>query len=298
MAFEHNGKVVAEAGKLSVLDCSACGFKHLRRIPSQGEMSRFYGSQFFTQAKPSYAKEEAQDRKWLDAWSHIKIKMINRTRFTRGQRILDVGAGNGYFARFAESRGWVADCVEPSKEQANELATKFTVYNCLIEEASLPEMYYDAVHCAFVLEHLREPLRAVEKMVRSLKPGGVLVAVVPNDFSEIQRAANGVFSSRNYWVNNQHVNYFDFDSSRKLLERAGLFVVQCYGTFPIDWFLLMGKNYTVSQKLGRRIHADRKRFELNLWNSGEESRNTLLNLLKTFGENKIGREIVLAGRKS
>jgi len=50
---------------------------------------------------------------------------------------------------------------------------------CIADVRGLPfkDASFDAVICAHVLEHLRDPLEGISEMVRVLRPGGILLAV-------------------------------------------------------------------------------------------------------------------------
>jgi SAM-dependent methyltransferase len=47
-------------------------------------------------------------------------------------------------------------------------------------KTGLPENSFDAAVCVEVFEHLFEPLQSAQEIYRVLKPGGLLVATVPN----------------------------------------------------------------------------------------------------------------------
>jgi SAM-dependent methyltransferase len=102
---------------------------------------------------------------------------------TPSTHCLDVGCGNGRAAgawlkpRVASYIG--VDVSSVAVEEARSLGLDARV----IEDATkLPfdDESFDLVVCVEVLEHLLRPDHAATEMLRVLKPGGVLVATVPN----------------------------------------------------------------------------------------------------------------------
>ncbi len=102
-----------------------------------------------------------------------------------GADVLDLGASTGVLGRHLAARRCVVDGVEIDPATA---AIGRGAYRSLVEAdletAELPVLFegrrYDAVVCADVLEHLRDPGRILEQARQLLKPGGALLVSVPN----------------------------------------------------------------------------------------------------------------------
>ncbi len=112
-------------------------------------------------------------------------------RLQPGMRLLDVGCGPGTItaglaARVAPGEVVAID-VEPAVlEDARAIAGERGVTNIRFEEASvyaLPDdvASFDVTYAHQVLQHLAEPVAALEEMRRVLKPGG-LVAIRDADY--------------------------------------------------------------------------------------------------------------------
>jgi SAM-dependent methyltransferase len=96
-----------------------------------------------------------------------------------GWRCLDVGAGDGSVAR------WLALRVAPEgRVTATDLNPRFLVghgfpnlevrrHDLLTDD--LESGCYDLVHCRFVLMHLPDPLRALQRLAAAVRPGGWLL---------------------------------------------------------------------------------------------------------------------------
>lgn len=101
--------------------------------------------------------------------------------FFKSKRFLDAGCGIGRNSMWPLEAGAAAacafDCNEATVAVARENLARFP--NC---EVSLRSIYdlesenaYDIVLSIGVIHHLRHPRLAVEKLVRAVKPGGILV---------------------------------------------------------------------------------------------------------------------------
>jgi SAM-dependent methyltransferase len=108
-------------------------------------------------------------------------------------RVLEVGAGSMLLSAYLASVGLKVTALEPLTPDFSwfqALQTEVLAYcsregitfeqvKTLAEEYVAPGRY-DLVFTIHVLEHMRDPLRALENMYQSLKAPGVLLAVCPN----------------------------------------------------------------------------------------------------------------------
>src|SRR5262245_5473393 len=116
-------------------------------------------------------------------WPTTK-KLLRRAGLREGMHCLDVGCGAGAvtlkMARWVGPTGLAVGidrderCLELARQEAarKNLNSVFRAgaVNDLAEES-----VYDLVFARFVLTHLSEPGKAVEQMVRTARPGGVVV---------------------------------------------------------------------------------------------------------------------------
>jgi SAM-dependent methyltransferase len=107
-------------------------------------------------------------------------------RMVRGSEVLELGPASGYFTRILKD---ALNCKVDAIEIDEAMAAKAKPYCRDIHVADLdaldwnalwPERRYDAIIAADVLEHLRFPERALQALLRRLKPEGKLLISLPN----------------------------------------------------------------------------------------------------------------------
>jgi len=103
-----------------------------------------------------------------------------------GERMLDVGCGNGDFTRhlgtaFREVHG--IDVQEPFLEQFRQRVTddkRYVVSNMSASAMGFPDDFFDTIVTIETLEHVPDLAGAARELTRVLRPGGELLITVPN----------------------------------------------------------------------------------------------------------------------
>jgi SAM-dependent methyltransferase len=129
--------------------------------------------------------------RYTEGWSETDIMYeveVRRRRTVRqlrrlasmvpGRRLVDIGAGPGYFCRIALDEGWDAAGVEISA-RAVEIGRDRLGVN-YIDLDTVPAASVDVVCCRHVVEHVVDPLGLLRALRRVLKIGGVLVVHAPH----------------------------------------------------------------------------------------------------------------------
>jgi 2-polyprenyl-3-methyl-5-hydroxy-6-metoxy-1,4-benzoquinol methylase len=98
-----------------------------------------------------------------------------------GQKLLDIGCGNGDFLVNARDAGWDVAGIDPDpKAVANAVQRGFDVSVGSVESLAELSGCFDAITISHVLEHVHRPRQVVQAIARLLKPGGVLYVDTPN----------------------------------------------------------------------------------------------------------------------
>ena len=150
------------------------------------------------------------------------------------RRVLELGCSDGYMTRWMVDAGCDVTGVEvdpEAAEQARQWATEVVVgdLDSLDLEETLGGRRFEVVLCGDVLEHLRNPTRALVAARRLLEPGGVVVASVPNVAHGDVRLEllAGRFEYRDLGLLDEtHVKLFTRASLQRLLADAGLVGVE------------------------------------------------------------------------
>jgi SAM-dependent methyltransferase len=295
----HVGPVLDAKNGFDIIDCEICGYKHATPVPTEQELEEIYRHEYYTDEKPLYIEHFKQDLDWWNIAYGDRYDSFEQMLGAGRRRLLDIGSGPGYFLLHGQQRGWEVTGIEPSRRAAEHARTLgVEIIEEFLDEALAARLgQFDVVHMSEVLEHIPDPKALLRIAHRLLKPGGVLCAVVPNDYSPFQLALRKTNDIEPWWVAPpHHLNYFDFDSIDKLLRKTGFTDTMREATFPIDLFLLMGDNYVGDDVMGRHCHAKRKTLERTLHGAGMNELKR--KLFRSFADLGIGREICVYGRRA
>jgi SAM-dependent methyltransferase len=154
-----------------VAQCAACGVYFRNPRPTQAEIQRSYD---FGSNYAEWQKDETSRRAmWLRRLALIRP-------FNHAGRLLDIGAGDGYFLDIAKAGGFETFGTELSLTGAEY--AKGRGHQLLIgqlKEIDFKELKFDVVTIWHVLEHLPNPGEALAIISALLKPDGILALAVP-----------------------------------------------------------------------------------------------------------------------
>lgn len=133
-------------------------------------------------AEPSYldVRYSAAVRPYTSYPAQLCAHLKTRYLAHHGGRLLDLGCGRGEFLDAFSSLGWTGSGVD--RELAREYRYSASVSVCDFGRAPLPfdSETFDVVFHKSVLEHLQDPTPALQECFRVLRPGGRMVAMVPD----------------------------------------------------------------------------------------------------------------------
>jgi 2-polyprenyl-3-methyl-5-hydroxy-6-metoxy-1,4-benzoquinol methylase len=180
----------------------------------------------------------------------IKRKLIKRfvaklhELFESGsppRSVLEIGVGEGFLSGFLADRYPTIEFtgVDLNQQDLELLAKKFPRikrYCANIYDLSALPGGYDLIICAEVLEHVDEPERALEQIVK-LAPQRVILTVPHEPWFMLSNLAMGKNITR-LGNDSEHVNHFTVGSFRKLLSRK-FELSRVTTSYP--WILAAGK---------------------------------------------------------
>jgi ubiquinone/menaquinone biosynthesis C-methylase UbiE len=128
----------------------------------------------------------------VDLFYQREIELYKNIGLRDGMKLIECGSGPGFLISniVRDLPLCTATAVEVDPfyvEQLNKSSVingkiLFEVKQASIYDTELPDNYFDFAIARLVLEHLKEPEKAIDEVSRILKPGGNLV-IVSNDFA-------------------------------------------------------------------------------------------------------------------
>lgn len=147
------------------------------------------------------------------------------------QRVLELGCGSGATLAWLKQQGLVQQTygVELFAEAAKVAAQHVdVVVQGDVERMALefPAEHFDVIMCLDVLEHLVDPWRVMAQLVTHLKPGGRLIASIPN-VRNWHALLPLLFAGRWQYadagiLDKTHLRFFTCNSAQSLVTGAGL----------------------------------------------------------------------------
>jgi SAM-dependent methyltransferase len=197
--------------------CADCGL--IFRPASADATRAIYESDAYG-GRAEYAADETIDERRGNA----RTRLGWLRGYASGGRLHDIAAAGGAFVLEAKLSGFDAFGVEPTPRFAEHARTELgvDVRDGRLEDLELEPASLDVATMWHVLEHIPEPRATLEGLRERLKPGGTLVAEVPN----VESVAAAQQEAR--WTHldpDVHVIQFSPATLRLMLERSGYQVV-------------------------------------------------------------------------
>jgi 2-polyprenyl-3-methyl-5-hydroxy-6-metoxy-1,4-benzoquinol methylase len=235
-------------GRWTMRSCGDCGIAYLNPRPSPQSIGRAY-ERYYTHEGAARAPVWRQS----GLASKLKVDYLNRKygyRFpggipvghfiiTRavgylglddvvrhlpapagaGERLLDIGCGDGEFVRTAAELGFEARGIDPDpKAVATGRSMGLAISVGLFPDESFRDSGFDHVTMSHVLEHLHEPRAALAQIFDILKPGGRVWLTQPNlgaiGLREFGKAWRGLEAPR-------HLSLYHWSGLERLLRSIG-----------------------------------------------------------------------------
>jgi SAM-dependent methyltransferase len=240
-------------------------------------------------------KSASIEKEWLNKTTYSDIAHFVK-KYSGGKGVLDIGCGTGDLIEVLVEHGLDVSGLDPSTcaiEIAKAAGCK-KVYNSSLEEFFNKNTdKFDAIILVNVLEHVPDPSGIIRMAREMLTGGGVIIVIVPNDFSKIQAMAKKKLGCLNDWwvAIPDHINYFNYSSLNDFMMRSGFNNIYTQGDFPMEVFLLAGQNYIGDRRVGKKCHDIRVKAEMFVPNV---IRRLAYSALAKVG---IGRDCFYVGRK-
>jgi SAM-dependent methyltransferase len=160
-------------GALKELDDGTLGCTNCARVFPIRDGIPFF-SEVSAEIVPDPGESYVHNKKAWSAWRHRNFDFLAQETGTlaAGSRVIDVGAGPGFFGELFDKHHYVAVDFYPYRGidlVADIVHDRLPIQSCIA----------DAVILSNVLEHLSKPEPALQECCRILRPGGRVLITVP-----------------------------------------------------------------------------------------------------------------------
>jgi SAM-dependent methyltransferase len=168
-------------------------------------------------------------------------------------RLLDFGCGSGWYAHRMRERGWTVSGMDFSEHAAHQSSRRFGIPVLVgtLPHPGVKPSSVDVITMGQVLEHIYHPQSVIEAAAQALRPGGLLVASVPNLDSWGFR-----FFGPDWWPLDlpRHLLHFTPETLRTLLESNGFDVIDLRLLGRTSWMCRSFK-FVCTRRKGWRTRA-------------------------------------------
>lgn len=279
------------------------GYHELAEKPSQSELNDYYRNKYYQDSRGSYENTYSDDEiryfnnKLMQKELVLK-QLLNKD--TAGKPcLLDIGCGEGWTLEYFRNQGWQVKGIDFSQHGLHthnkHLADKIEIGDIYekLEAFIASGQLYELVVLDNVLEHVLDPALLLRMIKQVVKPQGVLLIEVPNDFSRVQSyLLEEAKIDRAFWIAiPDHISYFNKAALQNLSEANGWKMSRCLGDHPIDMNLFNpDSNYVLDGSKGKNCHRSRVAIENLLHDIDPIKTNQLYEAMADMG---IGRQIIM-----
>lgn len=206
------------ASDYRVVRCNDCGLVFLNPQPSDAELSRIYGADYFLGNQTQESRQTVSEMK--KATARVYLERLRRYSALQRGKLLEVGFGDGDFLAIAEAEGWKVTGIDnlPAACEAARARLEIGEVRCgELETSGLPAEQFDLCVLSNVIGHVRSPLDFMREIHRVLKPGGTLLIATPSIDSWSARIM------KQNWMEfkPEHLSYFDPQTLQTALTKVG-----------------------------------------------------------------------------
>ena len=204
-----------------LIRCTDCGLVITQNHPDEESIGKYYNSEDYI--SHSDTKSGIVNTVYHSVRSYMlgqKRKLVAGVSDTG--KLLDIGAGTGYFAAHMVDNNWEVVALEPDAGARQVARDNFNLDVHDVDHLEkLPHSTFDVVTMWHVLEHVHRLNATIHTINSVLKPNGKLIIAVPN------YTARDAERYGRYWAAYdvpRHLWHFSPNAMRKLLSKHGFTV--------------------------------------------------------------------------
>lgn len=217
--------------KFNTDKCNDCGFIFMNPSINDKTIESLYSKDYFEgNADYSYI-DEREIKKFSNYVWNKRIKVIKK--YIGNGNFLDIGCSFGGLLE-AASKFYTPYGIEKSRYAYTHASALFdkNIHNGTIEDHPFEEKFFSAITMIELIEHLRNPIFAIEECYRLLKDKGVLIIQTANMDG---RQAKKLGKDYEYFMPG-HISYFSVKNLKEALLNTGFTKVKVF--YPVEFGLL------------------------------------------------------------
>jgi SAM-dependent methyltransferase len=179
--FSGSDKLLGIPGEFDVIECMQCGLYQISPKLNTQQMENYYPEAYICYLEAIEDESNPWTRFNRFLGQNKRCRQVMRRAKSTG-KILDIGCATGVFLNEMQKKGWKCYGIEPDQEAVAYARRRFglDVFCGVVEDANLPANSFDVVTLWDVLEHVYDLNSTISEIKRLLKPGGVIIAILPN----------------------------------------------------------------------------------------------------------------------
>ena len=280
------------------------GYYSVDPLPSIEELEEHYKKKYYQNEHSQYASSYTEEEisYFLIAPKVAEYILKNTGNISNG-KLLDVGAGEGYFAKYFYENKWEVTTCDFSSfgmEQHNPSLLDTLIEGDIfrsLENQEKTKNKYDLINLSNVLEHVIDPVHLLQTLRKLLNDSSLLRIAVPNDYSKFQEMLLKRKLTTNTWyAPPEHLHYFTIEPLRNLLESLDYTIQVLMADFPIELYLLnQYSNYVKHKDVGKQAHFSRVVADNFIFDQGVDK---YVNYYTACAEANLGRQLIVYASKN
>ena len=226
---------IATSAGLKLRRCGVCGLGYISPRLSGQALRKIYGRKYYFEYRvwrgnPIAGENEAEET----VLAHRRLARAEQ--WASPGRLLDIGCATGQLLRAARERGYQPSGVELDSWTVKHVRKKhhLDVRPGPLGNSTFSGESFDLITLIDVLEHMPDPVNQMSTAAGLLRPGGIILTVVPNAGCEEARRDITGWKHFKPW---EHICLYDSRTLRELGLRSGLELID------VDTELSSGAGY-------------------------------------------------------
>ena len=165
--------------KFDVKECNNCSMRFTSPLPSEEEIGEYYHAENYvshTGTKKGLTNKLFHFARYFTLRS--KFNLVNK--YAKGEKMLDIGAGNGVFLDFVKEKNWEVSGIELDTNSRERIEKNLGQKIATTVHENNESEHYDAITMWHVLEHVYNLKKDIPAIKSKLKKDGVFIVAVPN----------------------------------------------------------------------------------------------------------------------